>query len=70
MFDVADSLRAALGDARSQLQNASSRVALANAGGLGETDGAMADTAKAALFQEALLGVVHARLEELKAVTK
>jgi len=70
MFDVADSLRAALDDARSQLRNASSRVALANVGGLGETDGAMADTAKAALFQEALLSAVHARLEELKMVTK
>jgi hypothetical protein len=70
MFDVADSLRAALDDARSQLVNASSDVARANATGSGATDGAMARTAKAALFQEALLSTVHARLEEIKAVTK
>ena len=70
MFDVADSLRGALGDARSQLQTASADVARANAAGSGATDGAMARTAQAALFQEALLSTVHARLEEIKAVTK
>ena len=30
----------------------------------------MAHTAQAALFEEALLNTVHARLEEIKAVTK
>jgi len=70
MFDVAYSLRGALGDARAQLQDATAQIARANASGSGATDGAMAHTAQAALFQEALLSTVHARLEEIKAVTK
>jgi hypothetical protein len=53
------------------LQQAQDVVARANAGAGGRTaDAAMAQTARAAIFDEALLGAMHARLEELKAVTK
>jgi hypothetical protein len=46
-------------------------LACANAGEGGRSaDAAMAQTAQAAIFDEALLGAMHARLEELKAVTK
>jgi len=71
MFDVAESLRGGLESAATQLQQAQRVVARANAGVGGRTaDAAMAQTAQAAIFDEALLGAMHARLEELKAVTK
>ena len=71
MFDVADSLRGGLATAAAQLQQAQATVARANAGEGGRTaDAAMAQTAQAAIFDEALLGAMHARLEEVKAVTK
>ncbi|HEY5425504.1 MAG TPA: hypothetical protein VIJ77_03045 [Candidatus Tumulicola sp.] len=72
MFDVGDSLRGALEGARTRLLDAQAAVARANAGG--ETgraaDAAMARTAQAAIFSEALLGAQRARFEEIKAVTK
>jgi hypothetical protein len=71
MFDVAESLRGGLESAATRLQQAQSAVARANAGEGGRTaDAAMAQTARAAIFDEALLGAMHARLEEIKAVTK
>jgi hypothetical protein len=71
MFDVAESLRGGLESAQTRLLEAQRIVARANAGEGGRTaDAAMAKTAQAAIFDEALLGAMHARLEELKAVTK
>lgn len=71
MFDVADSLRGGLATAAARLHEAQATVARANAGEGGRmADGAMAQTAQAAIFDEALLGAMHARLEEVKAVTK
>jgi hypothetical protein len=71
MFDVADSLRGGLQAAAERLAQTQARVARANAGDGGRTaDAAMAQTARAAIFDEALLGAMHARLEEVKAVTK
>jgi hypothetical protein len=71
MFDVADSLRAALDGARQDLLAAQGAVARAGvAGGNRSSDAAMAGTAQAAIFTEALLEAEHARLAEIKAVTK
>lgn len=72
MFDVGDSLLEALRDARSRLRDSELAVARANAGMAAgrSADAAMSQTAQAAIFTEALLGAVHARFEELKAVTK
>jgi hypothetical protein len=71
MFDVADSLRLGLGGAQAQLHDAQAMVARTNAGSAGRsTDAAMAHTAQAAIFTEALLGAVRARLAEIKAATK
>lgn len=71
MFDVAQSLQTGLEDAQARLRDAQAAVASANAGAAGRsTDAAMAQTAQAAIFNEALLGAMHARLEELKAVTR
>jgi hypothetical protein len=54
------------------LQQAQTAVAQANAGGMSgrSADAAMAQTARAAIFEEALLNAEHARFEEIKAVTK
>ncbi|HLX26053.1 MAG TPA: hypothetical protein VKR05_03610 [Candidatus Cybelea sp.] len=72
MFDVELSLRDAFTSARAQLRDAQSNLARANAGdGLGRSaDLAMAQTARTAIFTEALLAAVRARLEEIKSVTK
>lgn len=72
MFDVGESLRNAFDEADSRLQQAQRAVAAANAGaGAGRSsDAAMAQTAQAAIFTEALLGIERSRFEELKAVTK
>ena len=71
MFDVADSLRTGLDAAEGRLRDAQSAVARANAGERGRsTDAAMAQTAQAAIFNEALLSAMHERLNEVKAVTK
>ncbi len=71
MFDVADSLRGGLQSAANRLRDAQGIVARANAGQSGRAaDAAMAQTAQAAIFDEALLGAMHARLEEIKAATK
>jgi hypothetical protein len=71
MFDVADSLRGALDGAHRDLLTAQSAVAHAAAGTGGRSvDAAMAGTAQAAIFTEALLEAEHARLAEIKSVTK
>ncbi len=70
MFDVADSLHAALERATVELHAAQRAVAHANAGGGRFGDAAMAATAQAAIFSEALINAEHARLQELKAATK
>jgi hypothetical protein len=69
MFDVADSLTPALHDAQRRLDGASEQTARANASGR-DAGAAMTATAGAALFTEALLAALHARLAEVKAATK
>ena len=72
MFDVGDTLRDGLDEARSRLHDAQRALARANSGVAAgrSADGAMAQTAQAALFTEALLSAEHARLAEIKAVVK
>lgn len=71
MFDVAESLRTGLDTAATRLRDAQAAVAQANAGhNSRSTDAAMAQTARAAIFNEALLSAMHERLNEIKAVTK
>jgi len=67
MFDVGDSLRGAFDAARERLLAAQRSVARAGAGEGGRVaDAAMAATAKAAIFSEALVGAERARFEEIK----
>jgi hypothetical protein len=71
MFDVGESLQAGLASAAERMRSAQAAVAQANAGSGGRQAGAaMAAAAQAAIFDEAILGALHARLEEVKAVTK
>jgi hypothetical protein len=72
MFDVGDSLREAMASAHSRLRDAQAAVARANSGAAPgrSADAAMAETAQAAIFTEALLGAERARFEEIKAVAK
>ena len=71
MFDVAGSLQHGFEDAQVRLRDAQARVAAANAGRGGRsTDAAMAQAAQAAIFNEALLAAVHARVSEIKAVAR
>jgi hypothetical protein len=71
MFDIGESLDRGLARAQQRLHDAQSAVAEANAGHGGRsTDAAMAQTARAAIFSEALLSAIHSRLEEVKAVTR
>lgn len=72
MFDVGDSLRAAFASAQRQLAGAQTAVVRANAGAQSgrQADAAMAQTARAALFTEALIGIERSRLTALKSVTK
>lgn len=68
MFDVGDSLRDAFDGARERLHAAQYAVAKAGAGdGGGRSAGtAMAATAEAAIFSEALVAAERARFEEIK----
>ncbi len=71
MMNASAPVSGALVEARMRLQDAENNVARANAGHAGRsTDAAMASAAQAAVFQEALLATIHARLAELKAVAK
>jgi hypothetical protein len=70
MFDVAASLNDAVSLAQRDLNGAASATARAQTA-LGGTrvDAAMAGVARKAIFSEALLNAVHARLAEIKNVT-
>lgn len=69
MFDVAGDLMSALQNARERLGSAAAQTARAQTPyGSARTDSAMAAVAESAVFTEALLGAVHARLAEIKAV--
>lgn len=72
MFDVGSSLRDALLGARRALFDAQAALARANSGREGgrSANAAMAQTARAALFSEALLSAQRARFAEIKAVSK
>ncbi len=72
MFDVGDSLRDAIAAAHTRLREAQAAVARANSGSAPgrSADAAMAQTAQAAIFAEALIGAERARFEEIKAVAK
>jgi hypothetical protein len=70
MFDVAASLNGALGEAREGLAQAAMQTARSQTSlGSARTDAAMAAVAQKAIFTEALLNAVHARLAEIKSVT-
>lgn len=69
MFDVAGSLMQALAGARTDLSVAAGAVSRSQtAFGSQRTDGVLAAAAHRAIFTEALLSAVHARLAEIKAV--
>ena len=72
MYDVGDSLRDAVDEARFRLSRAQAAVVRANAGGPASrsADAAMGQTARAALFSEALLSMERARFEAIKMVAK
>jgi hypothetical protein len=72
MFDLGDSLQDALGVGHRRLAAAQGVVARANSGKEAgrSADAAMAQTAAAAIFCEALLAAEHARFEEIKTVTR
>lgn len=68
MFDIANTLMAALTDARANLSSAAGAVSRSQTGlGQERTDGVLATAANRAIFTEVLLNAVHARLAEIKA---
>lgn len=70
-MDIAPQLQSALQDERGRLSVAASAAARAQTGlGGPPSDTKMASLAQSAIFSEALLSAMHARLEELKSVTK
>jgi len=71
MFDRTDGLLGGLNRAERDLREAQRDVARANAG-MAERggDAAMAHAARAAIFESALLGALHARLQEIKAAAR
>ncbi len=71
MYDIASSLRGALDASADHLAHAAASVAHANTGaGAHALDTAMAETAQQAVFTEAVLSAMHARLSEIKQVAK
>jgi hypothetical protein len=72
MFETVDFLQGALASARERLLAAQAAVTRANSGNEAgrSADAAMAKTAAAAIFSEALLTAEHMRFEEIKMVTK
>lgn len=66
MFDVADSLAGPLAAAQQRLSAAASATARSQTA----NNGRMADVAQQAIFSEVLMNAMHARLAELKSVTK
>lgn len=70
MFDVAGSLMNAMEQSRSALRAAAWATSRATTPyGAPRSDAFMAASAEKAIFQEALLNAVHARLAEIKNVT-
>ena len=70
MFDIAAPLMNALTHSRDGLQDAASQTARAQTPfGSSRTGAAMAGVAERAIFQEALMNAMHARLAEIKSVT-
>ncbi len=70
MFDVADSLMNALAAAKANLSAAATATSRSQTGfGSQRTDSLLAAAANRAIFTEALLNAVHARLSEIKSVT-
>jgi hypothetical protein len=70
MFDVAAPLMNALTQSRAALEGAAFATQRAQTPyGSTRTDAAMASAAEKAIFQEALLNAMHARLSEIKSVT-
>lgn len=70
MFDVAQSLMNALAQSRDGLGSAALATARAQTPyGPSRSDAAMAGVAEKAIFQEALMNAMHARLAEIKGVT-
>jgi len=70
MFDVADSLVNALGEAKTDLSAAAAAASRSQTPlGSPRTDSLLASAADRAIFTEALLNAVHARLAEIKSVT-
>ncbi len=71
MFDIANTLESALSTAKDDLAGAASRTARAQTPfGGPRTDQAMAQVAERAVFTEALLNAVHARLAEIKSAAR
>jgi len=69
MFDVADSLMGALASAKTGLSTAAADASRSQTPlGSARTDGTLALAAGKAIFTEALLNAVHARLAEIKSV--
>lgn len=69
MFDVADSLMGALASAKNGLSAAAGGVSRSQTAlGSAQTDNTLALAADKAIFTEALLNAVHARLAEIKNV--
>ena len=70
MFDVAATLSDALFSARSRLRGSADATARSGtAYGGTRVDAAMAGVAEQAIFSEALMSALHARLAEIKSVT-
>lgn len=70
MFDVAGPLMNALLQSRDGLQDAASQTSRAQTPyGPSSTGSTMAGVAEKAIFQEALMNAMHARLAEIKSVT-
>ena len=70
-MDIAPQLQTALDRSRADLASEAGRAARAQTSlGTRATDATMAALAQAAIFSEALLSAIHARMEEIKSVTK
>jgi hypothetical protein len=70
MLDVAAPLMNALAQSRDALDSDASATARAQTPyGRARSDAAMAGVAENAIFQEALMNAMHARLAEIKSVT-
>jgi hypothetical protein len=70
MFDVAEPLMNALGAARAALASHASATARAQTPyGGSRPDSEMAAVAERAIFSEAVMNAVHARLAEIKSVS-